>query len=423
MPVACAVRSPLEGAWKQVSSSTMNGFEVPALGRFARLEDALSVADVRELARRRVPRPIFDFVDGGAGEELTLRDNLRALSDVMIAQRTLVDVARRDASTSILGTELSFPVMLAPTGGASIQHPDGDVGAARAAAAAGTRLIVSSGSSYPVGEVASASGAPPWFQTYATTDRSLTRELMACARAAKCEVLVITTDCQRAGLRVRDARHRVQIPARLSLSMSIDVGLHPLRWARWCRSYLRGPGTRFGTFAETSLAGEAPAAMFARLFNLAQDWDDIAWLRDEWQGPLVIKGIMTGTDTALAVEHGVDGIVVSNHGGRQLDGVTGTLRALPEVRAAIGDAPVDLLIDGGIRRGGDVFKALALGARACLIGRPWQWGLGAGGQRGVERVLEILRLEFDYAMVLAGVASVADIGPDSVRSLHPLNLK
>jgi isopentenyl diphosphate isomerase/L-lactate dehydrogenase-like FMN-dependent dehydrogenase len=357
---------------------------------------------------------IFDFVDGAAEDERTAARNRAAFADVAIAPRALVDVGAADTTTTVCEQQMSLPLLLAPAGGAAIQHPGGELAAARAAAAAGLPMMMSTASSHSIERVAGAVAAP-WFQTYITTDRGLTEELIERARAAGAPVLAVTTDCPTVGFRQRDARHGMKIPQQVTPQMLLDAVIHPLRWSRWVPGFLRGPGTALGTLEGSRIEGSARASWLGSLFNPRQTWADLEWLRERWDGPLLLKGILRGDDALRAAEVGVDGIVVSNHGGRQLDGAVATLDALGEIREALGDRQTALFLDGGVRRGSDIFKAIALGADACLIGRAWHWGLAAGGEAGVRRVLDILATELQRTMTLAGVASVTAIDQSMIR--------
>jgi isopentenyl diphosphate isomerase/L-lactate dehydrogenase-like FMN-dependent dehydrogenase len=378
-----------------------------------RLATAASVADVRALASRRVPRMVFDFADGAAEDEVTMRANAAAFDRVFLAPRGMVDVTARDLSVTVLGERLAMPVVLGPTGMAGLQHPGGEVAAARAAVAAGTAFTVATPASHAVGDVARAAGRPVWFQLYAWGDRGLTGELVRTARAAGCTTLLLTIDTPVVGRRLRDLRGGMSLPPRITPANARDVALHPFRWARWTAQLRSGPGVQLGNLrgldAAPADSAVGVAAWLNQLFNPAQSWADVEWLRSEWGGKLAIKGVMHPSDAVRARELGADAVIVSNHGGRQLDGAAPTLDVLPSVADALAGSEVEVLLDGGVRRGTDVLKALALGARACLIGRPWLWGLAAGGERGVTRVLELLREELDLALALVGCPRAADV--------------
>lgn len=389
------------------------------LQRLPALECAYSVADIRRLARSRTPIMAFDFVDGAAEDEVTMRANLAAFQRVSFAPRVLVEVVGRNLATTALGTPLSMPVILGPTGTPAFQHPDAELAAARAAHDAGTVLSVSTAGSYEIGEIATASAGPLWFQLYLSSDQGLTDHLIDRAREAGCQALIVTVDCPVGGPRERDLRNGWTVSPRLTRSNVTDALVHPDRLVRWARRYRRGPGVRLANIA--SYGSQKSAGWILAMFDERQTWSRIEQVREHWGGPLAIKGIMTAADAELAAQAGVDGIVVSNHGGRQLDGLPATLEVLPEIVDAVAGRGVEVLVDGGIRRGGDVAKALALGARACLIARPWVWGLGAGGEAGVARVLTILRGELDRTLALLGVTGVEDLDRSYVRAPIPLH--
>jgi isopentenyl diphosphate isomerase/L-lactate dehydrogenase-like FMN-dependent dehydrogenase len=389
------------------------------LQRLPALESAHSVADIRRLARARTPIMAFDFVDGGAEDEVTMRANRDAFQRVSFAPRVLVEVAGRNLATTALGTPLSMPVILGPTGTPAFQHPDAELAGARAAHAAGTVLSVSTAGSYPVGEIAGASPGPLWFQLYLSSDEGLTDHLIDRAREAGCEALIVTVDCPVGGPRERDLRNGWTVSPRLTRSNVTDALVHPDRLVRWARRYRRGPGVQLANIA--SYGNEKSTGWILAMFDERQTWSRIEQVRERWGGPLAIKGIMTAADAELAADVGVNGIVVSNHGGRQLDGLPATLEVLPEIVDAVAGRGVEVLIDGGIRRGGDVAKALAIGARACLIARPWVWGLAASGEAGVARVLTILRGELDRTLALLGATSVEQLDRSYLRSLVPLH--
>jgi L-lactate dehydrogenase (cytochrome) len=373
----------------------------------------VSVDDFRTVARRRLPRAIFDFMDGGAYSEATLRANRAAFERVTFRPRVMVDVAGRDLSTTVLGQTLAMPLVLAPVGLAGLFARSGEALALRAAERAGIVGCLSTTSVVSVEQARAATERPFWFQLYLMKDRGFTRALLERAQAQGCTTLIFTVDLPIQGQRDRDVRNGFTVPPRVTLTNALDV----LRRVGWMRDVLAGPTLTFG-----NLAGLAPgksdlttlAAHIARTFEDAVSWRDLEWARGIWRGPIAIKGILTPEDARLAAEHGAEAIVVSNHGGRQLDGAPATLDVLPEIAAAVGDR-IQILFDGGIRRGADVLKAIALGARACLIGRAWAYALGAGGEAGVTRALEILRKEMDVALGLLGRSSIGAIDRSAVR--------
>ena len=369
-----------------------------------------SVGDYRELARRRLPRQIFDYVDGGAYEESTLRANLADLGGIQLRQRVLRDVSKLELSTTVLGQELSMPVVLAPVGMGGMMSRRAEVQAARAADQAGVAFCESTVSICSLEEVRENTTAPFWFQLYVMRDRSVGEQLMERAAAVGCPVLVLTVDLPVTGARYRETRNGLigrQPPAN-RLVQGVDFALHP----GWLVDVgLRGRPHTFG-----NLAAALPGAVTPRDFKTWIDgnfdpsvtWADLAWVREHWHGRLVLKGILDPEDARRAADHGVDGVVVSNHGGRQLDDTPSTVTALPAVVDAVGDA-LEVLVDGGVRSGLSVAKMLALGARACLVGRAWAWSVAADGQAGVTHMLAVLRSELEVALSLTGVADVADL--------------
>lgn len=371
---------------------------------------AINVAAFRAEARRVLPRAVFDFVDGGAGDETTLRRNVSAFDSVQILPRPLTGASVRDLSISLFGKRLSLPVMVAPTGLAGLLWPDGEFATARAAAAAGTAYCLSHGSVCTLEDLAATGAAPRWMQTYIYKDRELTREIAGRSAEAGYDALVVTIDTQIVGNRERDVRNGFTIPPRLSATEVASMAFK-LPWLMRMRSAI--PNITFGNYRRPG-SGEDLTALAHRMLSLpdpGSNWADIEWLRGVWQGPLILKGVLHPKDAAEAVAHGVDGVIVSNHGGRQLDGAASALDALPGVaEAAAGRTTV--LLDGGIRRGSHVVKALALGADCCLIGRPQLWALAVAGEAGVAHVLEIFRHEIDLAMGLSGLSSVDGISAD-----------
>ncbi len=369
-----------------------------------------SVDDFRELARRRLPRQLFDYVDGGSFAESTLAANVADLSRVTLRQRVLRDVAQRRVSTTVLGEELSLPLVLAPVGFAGMFARRGEVQAARAAARAGVPFCESTLSICSIEEVAAASTRPPWFQLYVMRDRAYAEELMARASAAHCRTLVLTVDLAVVGHRYRDVRNGLAggVSRTGALRRRIDLVSHP----RWVRDVARaGRPLTFGNLARAVPQGRVPQDFQQWVngqFDPAVTWDDLAWVREHWRGPIVLKGILDPDDARTAVAHGIEGIVVSNHGGRQLDGAPSSIAALAAVVEAV-DGRAEVLVDGGVRSGLDVVRALALGARACLIGRPWVYAMAARGEAGVDQLLANVRAEMRVAMGLIGVDDVAQI--------------
>lgn len=364
----------MKQATVNVHCSAGPGFPRTEIGRFRTLlpmdEPVVSVDDYERIARAKLPAEVYDYFAGGAGEEWSLRANIAAFDRWVIRPRVLVGVEERDTSSDVLGTHVSFPVLVAPWAFQHMADPEGDVATARGAARAGTIMVLSATASHRLDDVARATEAPKWFQLYVYRDRGFSKEMLRRAYELGFGAVVFTVDVPVIGKRERDRRNELDMP-------------------------IEGPGQELD-------------------FDPAISWDDLAWIRDVAPVPLLIKGILTAEDARIAMDHGVDGIVVSNHGGRQLDGAPAALDALVEVVDAV-EGRTTVLMDGGIRRGADVLKAIGLGAQAVMVGRPVVWGLAAAGAEGVAHVLEILREEFDLAMALSGCRSVSDIGRRLVR--------
>lgn len=369
-----------------------------------------TVHDYRELARRRLPRQLFDYIDGGAYDESTMRANVADLEHLRLRQLVLRDVSRRDTAVQVLGQPLSMPVILAPVGLGGMFATRSEVQAARAAKSEGVPFIESTLSICSVEEVAREVQAPPWFQLYVMRDRGYAEELMARASSVKAPVLVLTVDLAVVGARYRDIRNAAVVASstRARAMRALDLASHP----RWIRDVPgKGRPLTFGNLEKAVPDARTPAAFRQWVddqFDPSVTWDDIAWVREHWAGPLVLKGILDPEDARRAADLGVDGVVVSNHGGRQLDSVLSTVRALPDVVDAVGDQ-LEVLVDGGIRTGLDVVKMVALGARAVLIGRPWAWAVAARGRSGVRHILKVLKADMDVALALTGHTSIADV--------------
>ena len=366
--------------------------------------------DFRELARRRLPRQLFDYIDGGAFAENSMRANEDDLRALRLRQRVLRDVSARTLETTVLGQTLSVPVILAPVGFAGMFAPRAEVLAARAAERSGITFSESTLSICGIEEVAAATTKPFWFQLYVMKDRRFAEELVARARAAGCTTLVLTVDLAVTGRRFRDARNGLNggISSFAQYRRKIDIATH-LRWVR--EVGLGGKPLTFGNLESAVPAGRVPQDFqhwVAGQFDPSVTWRDLEWLRSLWDGPIVLKGILDPDDAREAVANGADAIVVSNHGGRQLDDVTSTIRALPAIAEAVGDQ-VEILMDGGVRSGLDVVKALSLGARACLIGRPWIYAVAARGEQGVVDVIESIRADLMVVLALTGVIDVKDL--------------
>lgn len=371
---------------------------------------AASALDYRELARRRLPRFLFDYIDGGSYAEVTLRRNVADLEGVALRQRVLRDVSRLDLSTELLGQRLAMPVALAPVGLAGMNARRGEVQAARAAEAAGVPFCLSTVSACPIGEVARAVRDPFWFQLYVIRDRGFMEDLLAQAEAAGCATLVFTVDMPVPGSRYRDKRSGLSgDPGLIGPLRRVAQAIARPRWA-WDVG-VRGRPHQLGNVAPVLGRGsglEDFMAWMGRNFDPAIAWKDLEFLRARWKGQLVIKGILDPDDAREAAALGADAIVVSNHGGRQLDGVPSTARALPPVVDAVGDR-LTVLADGGVRSGLDVVRMLALGAKGVLLGRAWAYALAGGGERGVRHLLELIEAEIRVAMALTGARSIAEI--------------
>lgn len=368
-----------------------------------------SIGDLRELARRRIPRAIFDYADGGSYEELTLRRNASDLDALSFRQRVMVDVSAISLATTLLGSAASMPLAIAPTGLAGFFHADGEIHGARAAAAFGIPFCLSTMSICSIEDVRAASLQPFWFQQYLMRDRGFNQELIERAIAARCSALVLTLDLQVIGERRRDQRNGLTIPPRLTLRNAFDLATKP----KWTKSVLFGKHRTFGNLAGR-IGGTSEirtlAEWTATQFDASANWTDVEWVRSRWPGKLILKGILAAEDARSALAAGADAIVVSNHGGRQLDGAPSTISVLPEIVAAI-DGRCEVLFDGGIRSGQDIAKSLALGARAGLIGKSFLFALAAGGEAGVTTALKILRDELKFTLALTGTSQVAAVGP------------
>lgn len=371
-------------------------------------ERLISVEDYQRAARKRLPQMVQKYVDGGADGLVSLGDNREAFSRWSLKTHTLTGHEQRDLSTTVAGIPLDLPVLLAPTGFAGLSYWKGDIAATRAAERHGTRYAVSTVSSWSIEEIADASSVDHIFQLYPQSG-DLARSLMSRAWNAGHRVLFVTVDCPVKGNREGERKAGMGIPPVLTPRRLLNIARHP-RWAYDVLAHQRVGGRSLVDTGGVTAALESIEIQSRELMQTTLDWDDLAWMREQWQGPLFIKGILDPEDAERAVSLGVDGIVVSNHGGRQLDFARPTLEALPEIAAAVGDR-TEILLDSGVRRGTDVIKALALGARAVLIGRPYLYGMAVDGEAGVSHVLDIFEDEIDRAMALMGVASVQDLDP------------
>ena len=371
---------------------------------------AINIDDLRASARKRLPKTIFEFIDGGSQDEISLRANRADFERYAMRPRVLTDISRRDQSTTILGEKSASPLILAPTGLAGILHRRGELSASRAAAAANVPYCLSTMATCSIEQIAEASNVTRWFQLYVLRDRGLTKTFIDRARATNCKALVLTVDTKMQGPRERDMRNGFTVPPKFTLRTILDFALH----FRWLLDVGLGPKVTFRNFEDSNMRVKNAVTItqfIANQYDLSVNYKDLEWFKTTWGGPVAVKGILTGEDARRACDHGADAIIISNHGGRQLDGAVSAMRVLPEVVAAVGDR-AEVILDGGVRRGSDVIKALCLGARACMIGRAWLYGLASGGEAGVARSLEILTNEIDLALALLGRSRLAELSPD-----------
>ena len=366
-----------------------------------------SIDDLKRLYQRRVPRMFFDYTESGSWTEQTFKANERHLQGLKFKQRVLVDISDRDLASAMLGQPVTMPVALSPVGMTGLQHGDGEIKAARAAAQFGVPYALSTMSICSIEDVASKTSKPFWFQLYVMRDRGFVKALIERAKAAQCSALILTADLQILGQRHKDIKNGLSTPPKPTIKNLLSTLGHP----RWALSMLSANRRYFGNIvghvsgvSDTSSLSE----WTAKQFDPTLTWNDVAWIKEAWDGPLIIKGIMTPEDARLALESGADAIVVSNHGGRQLDGAPATVEVLPEIKDSLGNE-LEVWIDGGIRSGQDVLRVLALGADAAMIGRPYIYGLGALGEKGVIKALEIIRAELDLSMAFCGRTSVEAI--------------
>ncbi|MGD0513027.1 MAG: alpha-hydroxy acid oxidase [Terriglobales bacterium] len=367
----------------------------------------VSIADFRPIARRRLPKAVFDYLDGGAEGEVTLRENCRAFEDITFRPRHAVVPDSCELCTRVLGFDLSLPFLLAPVGYSRLMHPGGEVAAARAAGAAGTAYILSTISGHKLEDVKAGSSGPVFYQLYLMGGRGAAEAVIERARVAGFSALVVTIDTPVSGIRERDYRNGMKELISGSVLEKLPYVPELLSHPAWLIGYLRDGG--LPGLPNVIIPGQGQMALVdinAALASAAVTWKDLRWIREHWRGPMVVKGVLTGEDARHAIDEGAAAVVVSNHGGRQLDGVPASLRALPEVVKAV-NGQVEILMDGGIRRGTDVVKAICLGARAVLCGRAYAYGLAAAGEAGVVRAIEILRTDVERTLRLLGCSSVA----------------
>ena len=378
------------------------------------LDRCLTIDDLKQAARRRVPKQFFDYADSGAWTEQTYRANEEDFKQITLRQRVAVNLENRTLTTTMLGREVAMPVAIAPVGSTGMQSPDGEIKAARAAEKACIPFTLSTMAICSIEDIAENTTAPFWFQLYVMRDRPYIERLIDRAKAAKCGALVLTMDLQVLGQRHKDVRNGLLVPPKFTPKFLYEIARKPV----WAMGML---GTRRRTFRNihghvSEATNLASLTEWTRTqFDLTLNWKDVGWIKDRFGGPVIIKGVLDAEDAQLAVDAGADAIIVSNHGGRQLDGAPSSIRVLPEIVAAVG-SKTEVFMDGGIRSGQDVIKALALGARSTFIGRAMNYGLGAGGEAGVTRALDIIRGELDTTMALMGERDIRNIGRHSIYS-------
>ncbi|ESW91813.1 L-lactate dehydrogenase [Mesorhizobium sp. LSJC269B00] len=377
------------------------------------MSDILTIADLKDLARRRVPKMFFDYADSGAWTESTYRANEEDFQKIKFRQRVLVDMSNRSLESTMIGEKVAMPVALAPTGMTGMQHADGEMLAAQAAEEFGVPFTLSTMSICSIEDVASVTKKPFWFQLYVLRDKDFVLDLIDRAKAAKCSALVLTLDLQILGQRHKDVRNGLSAPPKMTLANIANIAMRP----RWLMGIA---GTKRRTFR--NIVGHAKgvgdvaslASWTTEQFDPHLSWKDVAWIKERWGGKLILKGILDKEDALMAVETGAEAIIVSNHGGRQLDGASSSIMALEEIADAVGDR-IEVHMDGGIRSGQDVLKALCLGAKGTYIGRPFLYGLGAMGKQGVTLALDIIRKEMDITLALCGKRLVTEMGKDQLR--------
>ena len=379
-----------------------------------RLESAANVSDLRKISKRRLPGGVFDYIDGAAEDELTLQRNSAAFQNVEFKPRVFRDVSSISLKSTLFGKELDFPLVMAPTGFGRIANSQGELAVARAADRAGIPYTLSTLGTRSIEEVAAVSKGRKWFQVYVWRDRELVREMLERAIAADFEAIQITVDTAITGRRERDVKHGFTLPPKIGLGTIIDGALHP----GWTWDFIKAEPISFANVNGKIVGDGSDPITLADYINSQFDpslsWNDLEWFRSIWKGPIIIKGIQTVEDAKIAADMGIEGIALSNHGGRQLDGAPAPFELLESVVQSVG-GDIEIICDGGVRRGSDIAKALALGANACMIGRAYLYGLGAGGERGVDFVLDHLREGLKRTMMLCGVASLSELKPELLR--------
>lgn len=366
-----------------------------------------NIQDLRAIAKRRVPRAIFDYADRGSYDEATIRANRTDLAAIPLRQRVMIDVSERSLATTMLGEPVSLPLAIAPTGLTGLFHGDGEIHGCRAAQAAGIPFALSTMSICSIEDVAAAVDKPFWFQLYVMRDRGFSASLLERAKAAKCSALILTLDLQIQGQRHQDIKNGLAVPPKLTLANAVDIATKP----SWALKVLMGKRHSFGNLQDRVPGADSLTTLsqwIAGQFDPSLSWKDVEWVRSIWPGKLILKGVLDVEDAKIAATTGADAIVVSNHGGRQLDGARSTISALPKVVEAVGDK-TEVLFDSGVQSGQDILKALALGARGCLMGKAFLYGLAAGGQAGVAKAIEIMAKELDVSMALTGTKDVKTV--------------
>ncbi|MBO6556096.1 MAG: alpha-hydroxy-acid oxidizing protein [Pseudomonadales bacterium] len=369
--------------------------------------DITCIEDLRVLHEKRTPRMFYDYVDSGSWTESTYRDNEAAYRKLKLKQRVMVDMDNRSINTRMLGEQVSMPTALAPVGLTGMQWVNGEIQAAKAAEKFGVPFSLSTMSICSIEDVAAAASKPFWFQLYIMKDRAFIKKLILRAKSAGCSALILTADLQIMGQRHKDIRNGLSVPPQMTLGSVTNIAMHPM----WCLRMLSAKRYQFGNVIGHATGAEnlkTLAQWSAEQLDPTVNWEDVKWVKDIWQGPLVIKGIMCAEDALLAASAGAEAIVVSNHGGRQLDGAPATIDVLPEIVRAV-KGKTEIWVDGGIRTGQDMFRAMALGADSTMIGRAYQHGLGAMGEAGVTRALELMAKEFDLTMAFCGLRDVHDV--------------
>jgi L-lactate dehydrogenase (cytochrome) len=392
--------------------STMRFRRIELDANKRRLNKVASVEDLRRFARRRLPRGIFDYIDGGAEDERTLADNSAAFARILFRPRVLREVGEVDPSTTLLGQPVPYPMVLAPTGYTRVADPQGELAVARAADRASLPYALSTMATRSIEEVAAVSHGRKWFQVYTFRDRGLVKDMIARAAEAGYEAIMPTVDLAVLGQRDRDVRRGFTMPPKLGLGTLVDGAVHP----GWTWAFARAEPIRFANIAPQGFGGGsgAPASMAAYAsmkFDPNLSWRDIEWMRSIWDGPMIIKGIQCVEDAVLAAEHGVEAIALSNHGGRQLDSAPPAVDLIAPVLDAVGDR-LEIICDGGVRRGADIVKAVALGAKACMVGRAYLYALGAAGEQGVDHVLRMFDADVRRTMALIGARNIGELTPE-----------